>query len=89
MINMTFNLQNFFKYYDEHNVNHVAGVGILEKAIPNLLKPEADWVVTYRGSNTGEAVDLHKFFQFFSEKNANHVAAVNQLQKETIMLHGL
>ena len=82
MINMTFNLQNFFKYYDEHNVNHVAGVGILEKAIPNLLKPEADWVVTYRGSNTGEAVDLHKFFQFFSEKNANHVAAVNQLQKE-------
>ena len=81
---MAFEFTNFFKYYDEHNANHVAGVGILEKAIPNLLKPEANWVVTYRGNGAigGEAVDLHKFFQFFSEKNANHVAAVNQLQKE-------
>jgi uncharacterized protein YvpB len=81
---MTLNLHNFFKYYDEHNANHVAAVGILEKAIPTLLVPNADWVVTYRGKGAivGEAVDLHKFFQFYNEKLANHVAAVDQLQKE-------
>lgn len=79
---MAINLQNFFKYYDEYNVNHVAGVGILEREIPNLLISNAGWVIKYRGSDTGESVDLHKFFQYFSEKNANHVAAVNQLEKE-------
>jgi len=81
---MTLNLHNFFKYYDEHNANHVAAVGILEKAIPTLLVPNADWVVTYRGKGAivGEVVDLDKFFQFYNEKLANHVAAVDQLQKE-------
>lgn len=79
---MAFGLINFFKYYDEHNVNHVAGVAILEKAIPNLLTPATEWVVTYRGSDTGEAVDLHKFFQYFNEKNVNHVKAVAQLEKQ-------
>jgi len=81
---MTFDFINFFKYYDEHNANHVAGVGILEKAIPNLLNPETDWVVTYRGKGAiaGEAVVLYKFFEFFSEKNSNHIKAIAQLQKE-------
>jgi len=79
---MTLNLHNFFKYYDEHNPNHVSAVSILEKEIVNLLKSNTDWVVTYRGSDTGEVVDLHKFFQFYNEKLANHVAAVDQLQKE-------
>lgn len=79
---MTINFQNFFKFYDEHNVNHVTAVSILEKAITNLLKPDADWVVTFRGKNTGEAVDLHKVFQFYNEKLPNHVAAVDQLQKQ-------
>jgi uncharacterized protein YvpB len=79
---MTLNLHNFFKYYDEYNANHVASVGILEKAIPNLLKSNTDWAVDFRGSDTGEVVDLHKFFQYYNEKLANHVAAVEQLQKE-------
>ena len=76
---MTFKFVNFFKYYDEHNVNHVAGVNILAKAIPNLLVSNSSWVVTYRGEDTGEAVVLHKFFQFFSEKKPNHVKAIVEL----------
>lgn len=77
---MTFDFINFFKYYDEHNVNQVTGVTILEKEITNLLVSNADWVVTYRGKNTGEAVDLHKFFQYFNEKNPNHTKAVIELE---------
>jgi hypothetical protein len=80
---MTFDLNNFFKYYDEHNANHVAAVDILSKAIPSLLTPSSEWVVTYRGKGAigGEAVELCKFFQYFSEKNTNHTKAVDQLEK--------
>jgi uncharacterized protein YvpB len=78
---MATNLVNFFKFYDEQNPNHVAGVTLLEAAVPNLLAEDAEWVVAYRGGNAaGGAVDLNKFFQFFSEKNAGHVEGVAKFQ---------
>jgi hypothetical protein len=80
---MTTNLVNFFKFYDEHNANHVAAVTILETALSQeLLQQDAEWVTIYRGGNAaGGPVDLHKFFQFFSEKNGVHTAGVEKLQE--------
>lgn len=79
---MVANLGNFFKYYDENNLNHVASIGILKSSLPpELLKETSPWVVTYRdGKTDGGAVDLNNFFKFFSEKNANHAKAVTALQ---------
>ena len=80
---MATNLINFFKYYDESNVKHVEAVGILEKTIPDLLKEDSEWVVTFReGNSSAGFVDLHKFFHYFSERNSNHVKAVSQLQEK-------
>jgi GH24 family phage-related lysozyme (muramidase) len=74
-------LLNFFKFYDENNANHVAAVGLLESVIPEHLKQDSPWVVTYRGGNAaGGLVDLHKFFEFFSERNAGHVEGVSLLE---------
>lgn len=75
-------LLNFFKFYDENNANHVAAVGLLEASIPEHLKQDSPWVVSYRDGNAnGGPVDLHKFFEFFSERNAAHVKAVSQLEE--------
>ena len=75
-------LLNFFKFYDENNANHVAGVALLEAAIPEHLMEDSPWVVTYRGGNAnGGKPDLHAFFEHFSERNACHVKAVGQLEE--------
>jgi GH24 family phage-related lysozyme (muramidase) len=79
---MTINLQNFFNYFDETNPNHVESIKLLSQAIPNLLTPSSDWVITYRGKATQDPVILQNFFHYFSEKNPNHVNAIAQLQKE-------
>jgi uncharacterized protein YvpB len=79
----TLSLQNFFRYYEETNANHVAAISLLSQKIPNLLKPNSDWVVTFRGGRvTTEAVNLNNFFKFYSDKVANHVAAVDKLQRQ-------
>jgi uncharacterized protein YvpB len=80
---MTTNLINFFKFYDEHNANHVAAVSLLETSLSQeLLQQDAEWVTIYRGGNaSGGPVDLHKFFQYFSEKNGVHTEGVRKLQE--------
>jgi hypothetical protein len=80
---MTINLHNFFKFFDENNANHVDAVGILEKAIPNLLLQESDWVVTYRGGDAcgGRAI-LKNFFLYYNERNDAHVKAITKLSND-------
>lgn len=77
---MSFNLHNFFKFYNEQNPNHISAVNILEKEIPNLLKQECDWVVTYRGGDAcgGKAI-LKNFFEYYNERNDAHVRAITKL----------
>ena len=80
---MTFDFINFFKYYDEHNINHVAAVNILEKQIPNLVVSTAHWVSAYRSDkNLNSPVILRDFFQYFNEKNSNHVRSISMLQSK-------
>lgn len=80
---MTINFQNFFRYYDETNVNQFAAIRLLSQKISPLLKSNSDWVVLFRGGSvTSKPVLLNNFFKFYSEKNANHVAAVNKLQQQ-------
>jgi len=75
-------LLNFFKFYDENNANHVAAVDLLEASIPEHLKEDSPWVVTYRSGNaSGGKPDLQAFFEYFSERNAAHVKAVSQLEE--------
>ena len=49
---MKIDLHNFFKHYDEKNLNHVEGVEILEKILYSKLPEEVDdtsaWVKTFR-----------------------------------------
>jgi GH24 family phage-related lysozyme (muramidase) len=87
-VDMSKILLNFYKFYDENNQNHVAAVSLLEAAIPEYLKQDSPWVVTYRGGNaSGGPVDLHKFFEHFSERNPNHVKAVSQLEEALAKTH--
>ena len=42
-------LHKFFQFFSERNVDHVAGVELLQKALPNeLLSDTAKWVQKYR-----------------------------------------
>lgn len=79
---MTIILENFFRYFDETNVNQVAAVKLLASNIPQLLVPESAWVIAFRGKQTSDPVVLQNFFHYFSEKNPNHLAGVAQLQKD-------
>ena len=80
---MTINLQNFFRYFDKHNQNHIEAVKILDSKIPSELKqPSSEWVAKFRGGNaSGLQVVIVNFFTYFSEKVQNHVDSVNILQK--------
>jgi GH24 family phage-related lysozyme (muramidase)/uncharacterized protein YcbK (DUF882 family) len=43
------NLNNFFKYYEEDNQNHLAAVEKLAASLPvTLINDDAEWVKTYR-----------------------------------------
>lgn len=78
---MAINLQNFFRFYDEDNANHVEAVNMLEKALPeNLVKPDAAWIRLYRGGRIEPgAIDLHNFFKFYNERYFIHNDGVSQL----------
>lgn len=51
---MEINLQNFFKYYNSNNPQHIAAVAQLEVEIrklnSNLLLNSSDWIKTYRSN---------------------------------------
>jgi hypothetical protein len=50
---MRIDLHNFFKYYDENNLNHVKAVELLEKDLFDspLLQDDSTWVKTYRNKS--------------------------------------
>lgn len=55
-------LHNFFKFFDETNPNHVAGVAKLEIVLglklASELEDSAEWIKTYRTSNTPNSNNL-------------------------------
>lgn len=78
---MAINLQNFFRFYDEDNKNHVEAVSILEKALPpKQLRPDAAWVRLFRGAKIEPGtIDLHNFFKYYNERYFIHNDGVSQL----------
>lgn len=49
---MTLDLHNFFKFYDENNLNHVNAVRWLENNLPNqYLDDNSEWVKIFRTKN--------------------------------------
>ncbi len=44
-------LHNFFKFYDEKNLNHVKAVKWLEDNLPSkYLEDDVEWAKIYRGN---------------------------------------
>jgi hypothetical protein len=68
---MKINLQNFFKYFDENNPNHVRAVNMffnaLEKSAPEELEDTSGWVRTYRAQVQKQVSNILENFPWYPQ----------------------